>query len=57
MIKKCPFCGERKYIEWLAFERELMEIVYVMQCLTCNAKGPPAKSRIHATLLWNERKH
>lgn len=57
-MKKCPFCGEIKYIEWMQEKSEEMESKsgdYRIQCLTCKALGPPAESRTEAEELWNKR--
>lgn len=50
-LKPCPFCGEKKLLEFTSngHENEYVE------CGNCGCSGPPGIDRGDATEMWNER--
>jgi len=57
--KRCPFCGERRLIEWWPIVTDTgtgNNTKYVYQCLNCKARGPVTISRTEALDKWNKRK-
>ncbi len=55
MSAPCPFCGDEREPTAEAEDVRDSEPIYAMNCASCGAHGPMAKTKVFAAELWNGR--